>query len=633
MRQRCARKRNRTRRGGTRLPAFAVLAMAATAAVALVSPAAATASFSLIGYLPPENRYWASSVWDGRNVYVFGGETKRSDGSTYVSRQIIRVNPATGSRTVVAYLPTARSRTSAIWDGESAYIFGGWKKIGDYSSSSLLKEVVRYTPSTNSVTTMTTSLPLAGAIQHSTVWDPASRSAHIFGGKGLNGYGSKKTVRYYPERNSAYVRTNTLPTVRDLTSATFDGTYGYVYGGRTPDYISDEILRYNVSNGSFTLVGRLPSARYATSAATDGRNAYIFGGLKGLFYTDEILLHTPGNGRITTISTKLPGVYAAMAPVNVGTDFLLLGGSPPTNKIHRFTPPRPPLRYVALGDSYSAGEGLAENNGPYLEGGDPDCHRHSRGYPPQFRFGPQRPALSFFACSGATTWNIWQEPQDQEPIQLAHPEQVNAETELVTITVGGNDIGFSEILTKCGAPPPWQMSACNNEPYASTVYSRIEEELPPKLARTYREIKAAVGADTVVVVLGFPQLFPDEPHEQDCAELTTFSQGEIDFMRDATVRLNAVMKREAERIGFHFDDVLRDFAGHAICEDEGVDWINAAEWDWDAGYWVNGDAAFHPNALGYTGYRDSLEWFIDVKLATGAPRAPSGLPANPPPQP
>lgn len=602
------------------------ISIGAMALVGLVLPAGASAEFSLIGYLPPENRYWASSVWDGNNVYVFGGETQRSDGSTYVSRQIIRVDPATGSRTVVALLPTARSRTSAIWDGQSAYIFGGWEIIGDYSSNSLLKEVVRYTPSTNTVTTMTTSLPLAGNIHHSTIWDPVSKSAHIFGGKGLNGYGSNKTVRYYPDKNSSYVRTNTLPTVRDLTSATFDGTHGYVYGGRTPDYISDEILRYDVGTGAFSLVGRLPSARYGTSAAGDGRNAYIFGGVKRLSYTDEILLHTPANGKITTIATKLPGVYAAMAPVNVGREYLLLGGSPPTNKIHRFTPPQPPLRYVALGDSYSAGEGLAENNGPYIAGGDPDCHRHSRGYPPLFRFGSSPPALNFFACSGAKTENIWSVPQDQEPVQLSHPE-VNAQTELVTMTVGGNDIDFIAALRRCATG----LTVCDqDEEFRQEVYRKIQDELPPKLADTYQAIKLKVDPQTVVVVLGFPQLFPDESQEQQCAQLVGFQSSEQEFLRDATFRLRDVIRREAERAGFHFDDVIPDFTGHAPCDEEGADWTNAYEVD---GGWI-GDAPFHPNALGHDeGYRASLERFINEKLAAGGPRTPAGLPVNPAPVP
>jgi lysophospholipase L1-like esterase/N-acetylneuraminic acid mutarotase len=601
----------------SRRVAAVALSLIATAAAGLATPAAAGAAFSLIGYLPPENRYWASSVWDGQHAYVFGGETQRSDGSTYVSRQIIRVDPATGSRSVVAYLPTARSRTSAIWDGQSAYIFGGWKIIGDYSSNSLLKEVVRYTPSTNSVTVMTTSLPLAGAIHHSTVWDPVSKSAHIFGGKGLNGYGSDKTVRYYPDKNSSYVRTNTLPTVRDLTSATFDGKYGYVYGGRTPNYISDEILRYDVGTGAFTLVGRLPSARYATSAAGDGRNAYIFGGIKGLSYTDEILLHTPGNGKITTIATKLPGVYAAMAPVNVGNEYLLLGGSPPTNKIHRFAPPRPPLRYVALGDSYSAGEGLAENNGPYLEGGDPDCHRHSRGYPPLFRFGSSTPALNFFACSGAKTSNIWFEPQDQEPIQLSHPE-VNDQTELVTMTIGGNDVDFSGILTHCAL-----RVGCDTDSYRNEVTDRILAA-GPKLARTYQAIKDEVGPNTTIIVSGYPLFFPDDSIEALCPALSPWDPGEQGFLNAATALMVDVIRQEAAKAGVHFDDIIPDFRDHAICDSEGDDWMNAVEVD---GGW-GGDASFHPNALGYNlGYRGSLERFINEKLAAGGPRTPAGLPA------
>lgn len=113
-------------------------------------------------------------------------------------------------------------------------------------------------------------------------------------------------------------------------------------------------------------------------------------------------------------------------------------------------PPAP--SYVAMGDSFSSGEG----NSPFVESTDQsnenECHRSSKAYP--FLLAQDTSIdlglLDFVACSGATTSNVlygglgtgdWNEgPQ---------VDALSADTEVVTITIGGNDVGFKEYVVGC----------------------------------------------------------------------------------------------------------------------------------------------------------------------------------------
>ena len=125
--------------------------------------------------------------------------------------------------------------------------------------------------------------------------------------------------------------------------------------------------------------------------------------------------------------------------------------------------------YVALGDSYSAGEGasLSDFDPTTKANIDPGgtssgCHRASTGYAnriPRYYERTNKPTWTFAACSGAEIRNLYQLNTSYSPFEVEVPQLAAvdpATTKLVTMTIGGNDVGFVDIFTECvyGAEVP-----------------------------------------------------------------------------------------------------------------------------------------------------------------------------------
>ncbi len=162
----------------------------------------------------------------------------------------------------------------------------------------------------------------------------------------------------------------------------------------------------------------------------------------------------------------------------------------------------PPPTYVAMGDSFSSGEGVSPFEGGTDAGGVNECHRSQRAYPrllesSQLGLG----SLAFVACSGATTANVLN-GQWNEPAQIS---ALSEDTEIVTITIGGNDVGFKDFATAC------TIGSCD---FATTAYSDIHgeivDDLPGKLADVYEAIDGATSSTTNIYVVGYPQIAPAE---------------------------------------------------------------------------------------------------------------------------
>lgn len=236
-----------------------------------------------------------------------------------------------------------------------------------------------------------------------------------------------------------------------------------------------------------------------------------------------------------------------------------------------------PHPVVVLGDSFSSGEG----EGPYQETGGgyaEQCHRSSEQYAHHL-FGPDRVRL--LACSGAVGHDLFKpqyasdSPPGASPIvdtgQLIKLDQGPAPSG-VMLTIGGNDIGFAEVLRECAVA----VSCAAWPHFTSKIHKRVSDlDLAGTYTEVYRRantesmIRDRSGATAPVLVLAYPLLYP-YAGSRKCGGL---SQGELKFGTDLGHRLNRKLQAEvdkARKLGaeVHFvSDVEQAFQpDHTMCD-------------------------------------------------------------------
>ena len=260
-----------------------------------------------------------------------------------------------------------------------------------------------------------------------------------------------------------------------------------------------------------------------------------------------------------TATTRATAVAMVMSVVMAMATIALLAGAPTAVAA---TPQ--PVVYAALGDSFSAGVGT----GRYDLGGGP-CLRRSLAYPQLWALGHQVRSLTFLACSGARTSQVRAQ-------QVPH---VPRDADLVTVTTGGNDIGFSPVLGTCTLAV--KDSTC-------TVAVRLAEVaaatlVPVQLATTLVAIRRA-APHARIVVLGYPRLFEPGPCRAGVPDAARRKA-----INDGTDLLNGVLARTSQVLKARFVDVRDRFAGHGVCAPAGQEWINGPG---------NGAESYHPTATG-----------------------------------
>jgi len=315
------------------------------------------------------------------------------------------------------------------------------------------------------------------------------------------------------------------------------------------------------------------------------------------------------------------------------------------------------VNYVALGDSYSSGEGAP----PFMPGTDgPNdfCHRSVNAYSQvlgqAFNVTPK-----FYACSGATTGNITSQFRFGEPPQITEPG-VDTTASLVTMSIGGNDAGFGDVLTSCieqklkadavnaaiGPVGRWlglglDPSCASSQSFVNAANTRIDNVFGPAQS-TYQALLGATSpTDTSIIVADYPRLFPDSASEQGCLALSLIlTTQDEQYFNQAADRLDGVLQNAAAGAGVNFVDVRSAFGGHAICGNAGA-WINGISFASGSGqpctFSVLGHCiwsglpivgSFHPNASGQSGgYAAAIQDYISA----ASDLTPEGFPVNPDP--
>lgn len=247
--------------------------------------------------------------------------------------------------------------------------------------------------------------------------------------------------------------------------------------------------------------------------------------------------------------------------------------------------------YVPLGDSYTAGPLVPYPVGPL------GCFRSSHNYPhlAASRIGlPLRDA----SCSGAKTSQMF----TPQPLGAGSPNppqlnSLNAATRVVSLTIGGNDIGFSGIVQSCIAANPFG-SPCRRRYVAGgvdAIGARIKA-VAPLVAGVLRAIRARAPRARVYVV-NYPAILPEDGH--GCWPQMPISFIDAPYLRAKVRQLDRMLAKQAAGTGARFVDWYAASIGHDACRPASTRWVEPLI----PGNWA---ASIHPNRRGMQGAAEAL---------------------------
>ncbi len=300
------------------------------------------------------------------------------------------------------------------------------------------------------------------------------------------------------------------------------------------------------------------------------------------------------------------------------------------------TPPLGGKAYVALGDSYSSGTGAgeqgkareynynytAESNVPKTATtAENRCRRSTNAYPyvllnrlylaadHRLNLEADQP-LDFRACTAAKIEHLRGANDEKHGYEPAQMSALGDDTQLVTLTIGGNDADFAGIVRTCVLPARFTPAAnvgCNVSKESSTraAFTAMAGYTGPKsLLLVYQEVMGRIRGDGTLAVLGYPDF---TPFGGGCQTADRFSQAESEWLSNWIRTFNTMIEQRAAWAGAMFIDVDRLYqplsgTNHRVCSSD--EWVNGVRW-------VNGVPgvaaieSFHPNKLGQQANADA----------------------------
>ena len=241
-----------------------------------------------------------------------------------------------------------------------------------------------------------------------------------------------------------------------------------------------------------------------------------------------------------------------------------------------------PLRYVGMGDSYSAASGVQ----PPDPEASPDCLRSILNYPHLIAeaIGAE---LTDVTCGAADTTDFFEPQYDDVPPQL---DALSKRTLLVTMTIGGNDDSvFIDTITSCGTAgvsSAGQGSPCKDQ-YGRSFANRIREKTFPALVKALKAVHHHAPRARVAI-LGYPWIMPESV---GCFSKMPVAEGDVPYVRHIQWVLNHSVRKAARRTDTRYINFNRASEGHDACQPVGVRWIEPV-------FGTTNPVVVHPNALG-----------------------------------
>ncbi|CAN5699461.1 MAG: SGNH/GDSL hydrolase family protein [Ilumatobacteraceae bacterium] len=247
---------------------------------------------------------------------------------------------------------------------------------------------------------------------------------------------------------------------------------------------------------------------------------------------------------------------------------------------------RPGDQYVALGDSFTAGPLIPAQVAPL------GCLKSNRNYPNVVN--PTLAGASFrdVSCSGAATKDMFAPQPVTGGSNAAQLSALSASTTVVTIGIGGNDIGFTEIIQNCATLNPFS-TPCRDRYTAGGVdeISRRINETAPKVAAVLTDIEVRAPGARVFVV-GYPQVLPDRG--LGCWPTLPLAYGDVPYLRAKAKELNSMLQTQAATAGVGYVDTYTPSNGRSACASATTRWVEPLVPATLA-------APVHPNERGMTG--------------------------------
>jgi lysophospholipase L1-like esterase len=260
--------------------------------------------------------------------------------------------------------------------------------------------------------------------------------------------------------------------------------------------------------------------------------------------------------------------------------------------------------YVALGDSYTSGPDIPD------QVSDPaGCARSDRDYPALVAQSLKVAAKTHdMSCSGARITNLTTSQSTDDGTNPAQLSALSTNTTLVTLGIGGNDVDFAGVLTKCveldlvpsflGGVLSTDSAPCHAY-YTSGGVDQIQQTIQTaegSLTDALAQIKARAPHAHVYVV-GYPDLLPSSG--TSCAHTLGITADDVVFLNGEELKLNSMLQQQAANVGATYVDTYTPSEGHDACSGAATRWIEPLAPASPA-------APLHPNATGEQGMADAV---------------------------
>lgn len=246
-----------------------------------------------------------------------------------------------------------------------------------------------------------------------------------------------------------------------------------------------------------------------------------------------------------------------------------------------------PPEYVSLGDSYTAGTGIKPQATKFVPDG---CRQSLVNYPHLVARQLAFAAFADASCGGAQVKDM-SGPQDTgDGVNAPQLDRLDDETLYVTLSVGGNDTGFGDVVETCLRNIDPNANPCV-EKYASDGSNQLVENavnLREGVEQTVASIKQRAPRAQVVIV-GYPQLLP--PGARGCGRDVGVTPADAVVINLWLRALNSTLQKAALSTGSEYVDLYGPSAGHDACKPRGERWM-------EPGSGTDGADSFHPNEAG-----------------------------------